>query len=263
MGSSYRWVTVLATVAASAVLAAPAHADTTVTARLEPVNGSDIRGTARLTAYDDGSLTVVVRGSGYLPGQSHAQHLHGSFGGRRFMCPSMENDDNGDGVLTNEEGAGEYGQIYLSLTTGGDSSPASGLTGQMPVADDEGRIDYRRTLPPDAVPDVLLDNLADVHVVQHGIDANDNGKYDFASLGPSTFARNLGLGRVPEEATNPASCGVVTGAGAAVAPRGGIQTGGGSAAPVDGALIGLGGVLLALGALLGAQRLRRNREARP
>ena len=270
MRSTYRWVTVLATVAAGSVLAGPAHADTTVTARLEPVNGSDVRGTARLTARDNGSLTVVIRGSGYIPGQSHAQHVHGSFGGRHFMCPSMENDDNGDGVLTNEEGAGEYGQIFLALTTGGDTTPESGLTGEMPVADDAGRIDYRRTLPAAAVPDVLLDNLADVHVVQHGIDVNDNGTYDFAALGPSTFARNLGLGRVPEEATNPASCGVVTGAGASVAPHGGIATGGGtatgggeSATPVDGALAGLGGVLLALGALLGAQRLRRDPDARP
>ncbi len=249
---------VLASVLVSVALAGPAVADTTVTADLRAVNDSGVRGTATLTAHDGGALTVVVRGSGFVPRQPHAQHIHGSFGGRHFMCPSMKNDTDGDGVVTNEEGAGEYGAIFLSLTTRGDTSPTSGLsTDRMPVADASGRIVYRRTLRPADVPDVLIDNLSDVHVVQHGIDVNDNGRYDFVSLGPSTFAKGLGLGRVPEEATDPASCGVVTGAGAPVPPRGGIETGGGGTSPVNGALAGLGGVLVALSALLLVGRPRR------
>jgi hypothetical protein len=252
-----RSATVLAAMTAALFPASNAWADTTVSAHLHGINHSGVRGTATLTAHDDGSLTVVIHGTGYVPGQPHPQHIHGSFGGKHFMCPSMADDANGDGVLTNEEGAGEYGTIFLALTTSGDTSPASAAA-RMPVADSSGRIDYRRTIPPTAVPPTLLDHLSEVHIVQHGIDVNHNDKYDFAALGPSTFAKNLGLGRVPEEATDPASCGVVVGAGATLAPHGGIETGGGGGSAVDGALAGLGGVLLALAALLLAQRPRRS-----
>jgi hypothetical protein len=236
MSSGLRSAAVLTAVVACSLVAAPASADTTVSARFEAVNDSGVRGTADLTAHKDGSLTVVIRGRGYVPGQPHAQHIHGSFGGRHFMCPSMANDANGDGVVTNEEGAGEYGAIFMALTTRGDTSPKSGLsTDRMPVADASGRIDYRRTISANHVPDVLLEHLSEVHVVQHGIDANDNDRYDFAGLGVSTFARNLGLGRVPEEATDPAACG-------------------GDSAGVNSAVAGLGGLMVALAALLLARR---------
>ena len=241
----------------------PAWADTRVEASLEAVNKSGVSGTATLTAGDDGSLTVVIRGRGLVPGQPHAQHIHGSVGGGQFMCPSMANDEDGDGVVTNEEGTGEYGAIFLALTTRGDTSADSGLaTDRMPVADASGRLDYRRTSAAADVPDVLLAHLSDAHVVQHGIDVNDNDQYDVAALGPSTFARNLGLGEVPEEATNPASCGVVTGAAAPVPPRGGVQTGGGGTGgggsrSVDGALAGLGALLLGASALLLVRRPKR------
>jgi hypothetical protein len=243
------------------VLAVPAWADTTVSAQLHGINHSGVRGNATLTAHDDGSLTVVIRGRGYVPGQPHAQHIHGSFGGKHFMCPTMADDTNGDGVLTNEEGSGEYGTIFLALTTRGDTKPTSGLSlDRMPVADASGRLDYRRTIPAAQVPDALLQHLSDVHIVQHGIDANGNGKYDLAGLGPSTFAANLGLKGVPEEATDPAACGVLTGSGAAVAPHGGVETGGGSqdVGSVNGALAALGGALLACALLLLAQRPRRD-----
>lgn len=247
------------------VLGGPAWADTTVSSQLRGINHSGVKGTARLTAHEDGSLTVVIRGRGYVPGQPHAQHIHGSFGGKHFMCPTLADDTNGDGVLTNEEGAGEYGTIFLALTTRGDTKPASGLSiDRMPVADASGRIQYRRTLPAAQVPATLLQHLSEVHIVQHGIDANGNGKYDLAGLGPSTFAKNLGLGTVPEEATDPAACGVVTGAGAPVAPHGGVETGGGvgtgaesNGTAVNGVLAALGGVLLAGAVLLLGQRPRR------
>ena len=248
----------------------PAWAETTVEARLQAVNDSGVKGRATLTAHDDGSLTVVLRGTGYVPEQPHAQHVHGSLGSRHFMCPSMANDKDGDGVVTNEEGTGEYGAIFLALTTRGDTTPESGLSiDRMPVADASGRVDYRRRIAAADVPDRLLANLNHVHVVQHGIDTNGNGRYDLAALGPSTFARNLGLGRVPEEATNPASCGVVTGARAPVPPQGGIETGdggthavhgsvaGSSTVGVNGALAGLGGLLIAVAAALVAGKPKR------
>ena len=93
------------------------------------------------------------------------------------MCPSIENDTDGDGLLTNEEASGEYGQVFMALTTEGDASAESGLAlDRMPVADASGRIDYDRTFSADEVPDGLVDQLAHVHVVQHGIDVNGNGR---------------------------------------------------------------------------------------
>jgi hypothetical protein len=239
-------------------LAGVATADTTVTAKLHPLNGSGVGGTVRLTATDDGRLIVVIHSHGLVPGQPHAQHIHGSLeGGGHFMCPSLKDDKNGDGILTNEEAMGEYGTIFFSLTTRGDSSAKSALAvDRMPVADSKGRLDYRRTFSAKRVPDALLTHLSSLHVVQHGIDVNHNGRYDMAALGESTFAKNLGAPGIPEEATDPASCGLVTGAGAMTAPRGGIETGGG---PASGRSVGLalvGGAMVAASAIVLFVRLR-------
>jgi hypothetical protein len=238
----------------------PAAADTTVTAKLTQLNKSGASGTATLTATDDGRLTVVIHSKGLVPGQPHAQHIHGSIGSAHashFMCPTLANDKNGDGILTNEEAVGEYGAIYLPLTTHGDVSAASALAlDRMPVADANGRLNYKRTFTAAEVPDALLANLSQVHIVQHGIDANHNDKYDLAGLGESSFAKNLGVPGVPEEATDPASCGVITGAAAPAPPKGGMATGGGSSASDSGSvgLASLGALLLALSAAVFSAR---------
>ena len=162
------------------------------------------------------------------------------------MCATMKNDADGDGVLTNEEAAGEYGTIFFALTTRGGARPQDGLAvDRMPVADAQGRLNYERTFSADMVPDDLLKHLSSVHVVQHGIDVNDNDKYDLAALGVSTFAKNLGADGVPEEATDPASCGVVEGAGAAEPAHKGVETGGTPVAAVD-APLAAGGIALLL-----------------
>jgi hypothetical protein len=244
-GHRLAWVASLASVL---VLCAsgPAMADTSVSARLKPLNGSGAGGTARLTATDDGRLVVVIHSHGLVPGQPHAQHIHGSLdGGAHFMCPSLKDDKNGDGILTNEEAMGEYGTIFFSLTTRGDSSAKSALAvDRMPVADSKGDLNYRRTFSAARVPDALLSHLSALHVVQHGIDVNHNHKYDMAALGESTFAKNLGASGVPEEATDPATCGLVTGAGASMAPRGGIETGGEAGTGRSTPTTALGGLMM-------------------
>jgi hypothetical protein len=248
----------------------PASADTTVTAKMTQLNKSGASGTVSLTATDDGRLTVVIHTKGLVPGQPHAQHIHGAIGGHatHFMCPTLANDKDNDGILTNEEAVGEYGAIYLPLTTRGDVSAASALAlDRMPVADAQGNLNYKRTFTAAEVPDALLDHLSEVHIVQHGIDANDNVKYDLAGLGESSFAKNLGVAGVPEEATDPASCGVIMGAAAPAPPKGGVATGGGSsAAGSNGAgsmnsvgLTSLGALLLALSAAVFSAR--RTRES--
>jgi hypothetical protein len=223
----------------------PGWADTTVTAKLKGSNHSGVSGTAFLTTTDDGGLRVVIHARGLVPGIPHAQHLHGSTGGGHYMCPTAADDTNHDGLLTNEEAAGEYGNVFFALTTHGDTSPKSGLAlDRMPVADASGHLDYDRTFSAHELPKGLLQHLSQVHVVQHGIDVNHNGRYDMAGAGVSTFALNLGIKGVPEEATDPASCGVVTGAMAPTSPHGGVETGGGSSGPLDLPVASVGALLV-------------------
>ena len=59
----------------------------------------------------------------------------------------------------------------------------------------KGGLNYERTFSAETVPEGLLEHLSSVHVVQHGIDANNNDKYDAERLGVSTFAESLG-GRI-------------------------------------------------------------------
>ena len=95
--------------AAAALLCVPmsAAADTSVKAKLVEQNGSGVSGTVSLTALDNGGLKVVIHSKGLVPGQPHAQHIHGSAHGGHFGCPTLKkNDTDGDGVLTNEEASG-------------------------------------------------------------------------------------------------------------------------------------------------------------
>ena len=250
--------------AASAMLWLPttAAADTTVKAKLVEQNGSGATGTVSLTALDDGGLKVVIRSEGLVPGQPHAQHIHGSAHGGHFGCPTLKkNDTDGDGVLTNEEAAGEYGTVFLALTTTGGATPQDGLdVKRMPVADSEGRVNYERTFSAKIVPDGLVEHLSSLHVVQHGIDTNKNDKYDLEALGVSTFAEGLGVPNIPEEATDPASCGVVQGAGMSGKPRGGVETGGAPAADVNAPLAAAGAALLLVAAVFGVSAVARRRS---
>jgi hypothetical protein len=95
--------------------------------------------------------------------------------------------------------------------------------------------------------------------VQHGIDKNNNGKYDLDALGESTFAANQGKPGVPEEVTDPALCGVVKGAGAADKAKGGVETGGAPAAERNAPLAVAGAALLLMSAAVAASAAVRSR----
>ena len=244
-----RYALVLAAALTLLGLPTSAAADTTVRAKLVEQNHSGASGTVTLTALSNGGLKVVIHSQGLVPRQPHAQHIHGSaHGGGHFACPTIEKDDtDGDGVLTNEEATGEYGTIFLALTTRGGATPQDGLdVKRMPTADSKGRLNYERTFPAELVPAGLREHLSSLHLVQHGIDVNHNGKYDIAALGESSFAKNLGAAGVPEEATDPATCGVVQGAGAAEPARGGVETGGTPVSVVNVPLAAAGLALLLL-----------------
>jgi hypothetical protein len=238
--------------AAAILLAVPAAAvaDESVHVRLDPLNHSGGTGTATLTATDDGDLEVSIRSTGLVPNSPHPQHLHGSTQGMDFHCPDMSADKNGNGYVSTEEGMPVYGNIFISLTTKGDTSPASGLAvDRFPVSDAKGNLSYDRTIPAADLPTGTIAHLEDLHIVQHGIDANGNGRYDLRGLGESTLAKSAGLSGIPEEATDPALCGMVSGAAAGSIPVGGVATGDGSARDAGRApLYGFGGLAL-LGAL--------------
>jgi hypothetical protein len=239
-----------------------AAADTTVNAKLVEQNDSGVSGTVTLTALSNGDLKVVIHSKGLVPNQPHAQHIHGSSHGGHFGCPTLkDNDTDGDGILTNEEATGEYGTVFLALTTSGGVKPEDGLAvDRMPVADSKGGLDYKRTISAKSVPDGLVEHLSSLHVVQHGIDANSNGKYDVEALGVSTFAESLGAPNIPEEATDPASCGVVQGAGMSGKPRGGVETGGAPGLEVNAPLAAAGAALLLVAAGFGVSAVARRRS---
>ena len=61
-------------------------------------------GVAVLTLADDGSLTVNIEAQGMVPGQPHAQHVHGDSSLERdFTCPTQDADANGDGIVNTLE----------------------------------------------------------------------------------------------------------------------------------------------------------------
>jgi hypothetical protein len=251
----------LAAPAAAVLLAIPtaAHAGESVQVKMLDLNDTGATGNATLTATDAGDLKIVLDATGMTPNSPHAQHIHGSTNGMDFMCPDKSDDADGNGFVSTEEGLPKYGDIHISLTTTGDTTKASGLAvDRMPMADAVGNLSYTRTIPAADLPAGTIAHLKDLHVVQHGIDVNDNGRYDMEGLGESTFATSLGVDGIPEEATDPATCGMVTGAAAGSMPAGGVDTGDGSTAPTSTPLM-YGFAALALAgagaALVGRRRL--------
>ncbi|MFD9354645.1 hypothetical protein [Streptomyces sp. NPDC060031] len=221
---------------------------------LAQLNDSGSRGTVMLSLKGN-QLTVQIESEGMVPGQPSAQHLHGSTKGHDFHCPNASDDTDGDGVLSNTEATVDYGDINISLTTSGDTKAASGLAVErMPIADKQGKVSYERTI---TVGQDVVDHIKDLHVVQHGIDRNNNDKYDFDGAGKSELDPKL-----PQEATAPTNCGEVKGAAVGSIPVGGIETGGGSPQSVTLPLgMAAGVTAVAYAATAGAIGVARRRAA--
>ena len=190
--------------AAYVSLIAAAFAQDMFQADLDPLNNSGASGTANLALEGD-QLTTDIASEGLAPGLPHAQHIHG-LEQAISECPTILNDQNGDNLVNTTEGEPSYGPILTSFTTEGDTSPESGLAvDRFPVADENGNLTYGRTF---GVPTNVAERLGDFAVVQHGVDLNGNGVYDFEAAGASDLDPNL-----PQEATLPANCGTIESVG--------------------------------------------------
>lgn len=242
-----------------AFAAAPAQAaeDGTYTVPLNQLNDSGASGTAQLTLHGT-SLHVVIDSHGLVPNSPHAEHIHGNTDGKNYTCPTDADvkklDKNGDGNLTTTEAAPFYGPVLVSLTTKGDSSPKSAVAvKRFPVADSSGDLHYDRTLQ---LTQAQADNLTNLHVVQHGVDYNGDGKYD----GDAKSDLNPDL---PAEATDPAVCGALEPSQLSGTPSGGVDTGTGSTSgPESLPLVLVGGAALAGAAGVGVARRRSTSAAR-
>ena len=165
----------------------------------ETVPDSQATGHTRIKALPNGKVQIKVEAWGLAPGLPHAMHLHGVPGDATDLaCPGPEQDFDEDGYVTVLEGVGNYGGILTSLTTSGDTSPASALAlDRFPVADASGYLSYSRTFRDQAA----FVDAGTAQVVVHGIDITGNGSYDFGA-GPSSLGAAF-----PLEATIPVLCG--------------------------------------------------------
>lgn len=192
---------------ASALLgASPASAHSpskhaTEHAKLRQLNHSGVSGHAYVTVRGK-KLDVKIKAHGLLANAPHAVHIH--YGEQaRHECPTLADDKNDDGRLTTLEGVPAYGPVALSLTTKGDTTPASALAIDRFSTAPKGKLTYKRAgIKASAdLRHAIRDNEA--VIVVHGVDHNHNHKYDF-SAGKSDLDPKL-----PAEATNPAACGVL------------------------------------------------------
>ena len=168
-------------------------------ADLDPLNHSGAHGHA-LLQKDGRKVDTKVFTTGMAPGLPHAQHIHG-MAQAISECPTLAASGR-DNLITTAEGLPSYGPIQVSLTTKGDTSPKSALAVErFPVANAKGFVHYQRTF---SVPSKVAKNLGKFAIVQHGVDLNHNGRYDFKSAGKSELDPSL-----PQEATLPATCGVI------------------------------------------------------
>jgi hypothetical protein len=198
----------IAAVACGAAIApfagfAPANANAgDAVAQLRPValNGVQGSGVAFVSVHGT-RVDVTMRATGLLADAPHAAHIH--FGAQaRHECPNAMDDTDGSGTLNTSEGAPAYGEVRVSLTKTGDTSPASALAVDRFDTAPGGNLNYQRGhIKVDQDVAKAITN-GEAVIVIHGVDYNHDGMYDGATA--SDLAPSL-----PTEATDPALCGVV------------------------------------------------------
>jgi hypothetical protein len=189
----------------------------TLTADLTELNDSGASGSATVVVRNQKILQVDVHADGLSPDAPHAQHIHYGDDARN-ECPQLFDDANDDGRINTLEGVPAYGPVVVSLTTTGDTSPASLLAvDRFPVAMG-GSYTYSRSNieftdvagtgygAGGGTAKQIADSVREGEgvVVIHGLDYDEDGAYSFSEQGSSELD-----GSLPAEATDPAVCGVL------------------------------------------------------
>ena len=188
-----------------------------LSADLTELNGSGASGSATVIIRNQKIQHVEVHATGLSPDAPHAQHIH--YGNEaRNECPGLFDDTNGDGRINTVEGLPAYGPVVVSLTTSGDTSPASILAvDRYPVSED-GSYHYVRSninftdvsgtgyAGGGGTAKQIADSIREGEgvLVIHGIDYDGSGAYSLSNEGASELDPSL-----PAEATDPAVCGVL------------------------------------------------------
>jgi hypothetical protein len=245
--------------AALLISAGPAAAaDGAANAKLAPIAGQPVDGASGsgMVQIKGSTLSFTLGAKGLLAAAPHAAHIH--FGASaRHECPgasdnnaaALAGETNQGKHLTTTEGAPAYGEIVVSLTKTGDTSPASGLAvDRFGVGDFEySRGDVQ--VSPEVAQAILAGQAV---VVVHGVDYDGDGKYSAGERGMSDLDPSL-----PGEATDPAICGVLKASQMGSTPAGGVDAGAGSTTGVENAgLLAAGGVAAVGGVALLARRRR-------
>jgi hypothetical protein len=232
-----------------------AAADGSVMADLAPVPANPVDGSGEAMVEISGttlSFTLAAQGLANLP---HAAHIHYGETARN-ECPTasdnnaapLEGETNEHEHFTTTEGAPAYGEIVVSLTKTGDTSPTSGLAVDRFAAG--ASFEYSRgdvQVTPELAEDILSGESV---VVIHGVDYDGDGALSPGDRGVSDLDPAL-----PGEATDPALCGVLNASQMGSMPKGGVETGAGSTTGTENAgLIGFGALATVGGAALLARR---------
>jgi hypothetical protein len=206
--------TALAVMPSTATAAAPTASTSATTygggsvartvAHIDPLNNSGVSGTGIVSLkVRKNTIDVVVAARGLLPKAPHAMHIHWG-ATAKHECPTVKQDTNRDKRLNVAEGLPSYGGIRVSLTTKGDTSPKSALAVDRFDTAPQGKLVYKRyNIKVDATTAKAV-RAGEAVLVIHGVDYNQNGKYDFEGAGASELNK-----AVPAEATDPAACGVL------------------------------------------------------
>ena len=235
----------------TAMAGAPAmadHAEGSYSTTLNQVNNSGATGGAWVN-IEGATATVTVEASGLAETfmdapYPHVQHIHI---GAEGVCPTMEDDENGDGIIDTPEGQPSYGEIGTTLSVGDAAKDGSTAT-DVSVAPSGSSFTYEETFElNEATQDALADGTG--VIVVHGLDPANQPAAATETM--SSLAPDL-----PLAATAPALCGALE-----MEPAGGADTGVAQAANGGNemGMIALGGGLLA--AAGGAYALRRRTAA--
>lgn len=248
---------ILGLAALFAVAGPAAAAEGSVQAKLAPVPVNPVNGSGSAMAEISGttmSFTLAAQGLANLP---HAAHIH--FGAdARNECPTasdnnakpLEGETKEAEHFTTTEGAPAYGEIVVSLTKTGDTSPSSGLAVDRFAAGESFEYSRGDVQVTEELGQAIVSGKG--VVVVHGVDYDGDGALSPGERGVSDLDPKL-----PGEATDPALCGVLNASQMGNMPSGGVETGAGSTTGTENiGLIGagVGAVAAAGGAALYARR---------